>query len=102
MLLGGLTLLLSSVLRADWMIAFLVSVLQSVLYGLDKGGAPLSAFSKLLLNALPPFQIASSAAGPVGYPSGAELTHGVLYGAGLLVLALIVLTLRPLGSGGRA
>jgi len=102
LLLGGLTLALSTVLRADWMIAFLISVLQSVLYSLDKNGAPLNAFSKLLIHALPPFQIGTSAFGAAGYPTGSELTHGLLYGAGLLVLALAALTLRPLGSGGRA
>ena len=102
LLLGGLTLLLSTVLRADWMIAFLVSVLQSVLHGLDKAGAPLSAFSRLLLRALPPFQLGAAEAGATGYPGGGELTHGLLYGAALLALAVVVLTLRPLGSGGRA
>lgn len=101
-LLGGLTFALSTLLRADWMIAFLISVLQSVLYGLQQNGAPLSTFSKLLLRVLPPFQTGSSSFGTMAYPSTPELTHALVYGAALLALALAVLALRPLGSGGRA
>lgn len=101
-LLGGLTFALSTLLRADWMIAFLISVLQSVLYGLQQNGAPLSTFSKLLLRVLPPFQTGSSSLGTMAYPSTPELTHALVYGAALLALALAVLALRPLGSGGRA
>ncbi len=102
LLLGGLTFAFSTLLRADWMFAFLFSVLESVLWGLERNGAPLSAFSKLLVRVLPPFHTGLGGFGAMAYPTGAELTHALLYGTGLLAIALAVLTFRPMGSGGRA
>lgn len=102
LLLGGLTFALSTLLRADWMIALLLSILQGVLYTLERSDAPLSGFTRMLVHALPPFQAGSVGLGALAYPSGSELTHAVLYGAGLVAIALVVLAFRPLGSGGRA
>jgi hypothetical protein len=102
LLLGGLTFALSTVLRADWLIAFLISVLQGVLHTLERSGAPLSGFTKTLTLVLPPFHASSVGFGTITYPTGQELAHVLLYGTGLMALALSVLALRPLGSGGRA
>ena len=105
LLLGGLTFTLSTVVRVDWLIAFLIQILQSVLYGLDQAGAPISGFTRALAHALPPFQFTSTRTAffsSVGYASTADLTHALLYGLGLLMLGFAVLTLRPMGSGGRA
>ena len=102
LLLGGLTFALSTVVRTDWLIAFLVSILQSVLYSLEQSGAPLSGFTRALTRGLPPFEIGSVGMGAVSYPTPGELTHALLYGAGLVAIALLVLRFRPLGSGGRA
>ena len=109
LLLGGLTFALSTVVRADWAIAFTVSMLQSILYGLEKAGAPLSAFTKWLAHVLPPFHLGSTATmSPAAlgvptsaYPTGAELLHALSYGVGILGVAMAVLRFRPLGSGGR-
>lgn len=102
LLLGGLTFALSTLLRADWMIAFLVSILQSVLHTLAESGVALGTPTRVLLRLLPPFHLASGTGVPLSYPSGPELTYALLYGAGVLALALLLVTLRPLGSGGRA
>ena len=115
LLLGGLTFAFSTFIRGDWVFAFTISVTQSILYGLERFGAPLSGFTKTLGHLLPPFHVGSvnwpggagGRAGSVwqalqiGYPSGSELTHAVLYGLGILLVALAVLSFRPLGSGGR-
>ena len=110
LLLGGLTFAFSTVLRADWVFAFTISLVQSILHGLERVGAPLSEFTRLLAHALPPLHIGSAEGlasrfvqgGRLAYPTSGELTHALLYGAGILCLALAVLRVRPLGSGGRA
>jgi len=103
LLLGGLTFALSTAVRVDWLIAFLIQILQGVLYGLEKAGAPISGFTKALSHALPPLQFTSTGfMSPAGYPSSSDLTHVLLYGFGLLAIGFAVLTLRPMGSGGRA
>lgn len=102
LLLGGLTFAFSTAIRADWAFAFTVSIVHSMLYGLERAGAPLTSFTKSVAHALPPFHLGSS--GPLGlsgYPNGAELLHALLYGAAILGAATAVLLLRPLGSGGR-
>jgi hypothetical protein len=103
LLLGGLTFLLSTLLRADWLIAFLVSILETVLHGLETNGVALGALTRALARVLPPFHVAAQGirVAPT-YPSSADLTHAVLYGIGLVALAVTLLMYRPLGSGGRA
>ncbi|MGQ0702802.1 MAG: hypothetical protein ACT4PM_06685 [Gemmatimonadales bacterium] len=113
LLLGGLTFAFSTVIRGDWVFAFTISVVQSILRLLELSGAQLSGFTRTLAHVMPPFHVGStgltgsspaalrSLSLSVVYPSGSELTHALLYGAGILALALAVLTFRPLGSGGR-
>ncbi len=103
LLLGGLTFGLSTVVRADWAIAFLVSLVQTILHGLDSAGMPLGAFSRLLSRGLPPFHLGSFAmTSTPAYPTGPEMLHAALYGIGILSVTMLVLRYRPLGSGGRA
>ena len=102
LLLGGLTFALSTVSRVDWLIAFLISILQGVLSGMTRAGVELRGFTAVLRELLPPFHLSEVGFGPLRYATGSELAHTVLYGAGLLALALLALNLRPLGSGGRA
>lgn len=102
LLLGGLTFGLSTVVRADWAIAFVLSVVQPLLHALERSGAALGAFTRGLVRVLPPFHVVSTGFGQgSGYPTGGELLHAILYGAGILILTLMVLRYRPLGSGGR-
>lgn len=99
LLLGGLVFLLSTVLRSDWLIALLLFVLQTALQAAQRGGVELGIITRNLARALPPFHLGSIT---TTYPSSLELTHALLYGLGLVVTAMVVLTHRPMGSGGRA
>lgn len=102
LLLGGLTFALSSVVRADWAIAFVVSAVQSILHGLEVAGIALNSFTRAVAHLLPPFHVGSfSMMQTPGYPSGSELLHALLYGAGILLVTMLLLRFRPLGSGGR-
>jgi hypothetical protein len=102
LLLGGLTFAFSSVVRADWAIAFVLSAVQSILHGLEVAGIAMSGFTRAILQLLPPFHVGSfSMLQAPGYPTGPELFHALLYGAGILLVTMLVLRFRPLGSGGR-
>lgn len=106
LLLGGITFGFSTVVRADWAVAFVLSAVQSILHGLEVAGVGLSSFTRLVAHVLPPFHVGSitttfSMTSVPGYPTGAETLHALLYGAGILLATMLVLRLRPLGSGGR-
>lgn len=102
LLLGGLTFGLSTVVRADWAVAFVLSAVQGILRGLAVAGIPLSGFTRTVLHMLPPFHVGSFAMTQApGYPAGSELLYALLYGAGILLVTMVVLLFRPLGSGGR-
>ena len=102
LLLGGVTFAFSSVVRADWAVAFVLSAVQSILHGLEVAGVALSSFTRTVAHVLPPFHVGSFAMMQVpGYPTGSELVHALLYGAGILLVTMLVLRFRPLGSGGR-
>lgn len=99
LLLGGLIFFLSTFLRYDWLFGLLVLIVQSVLYSLHRNGIDLPAVWDFVLTILPPIYLASLNS---PFPSGSALTHVLLYGIGLVVAALILLRLRPLGAGGRS
>ncbi|MEP7324771.1 MAG: hypothetical protein ABI836_02385 [Gemmatimonadota bacterium] len=100
---GGLTFLVSTTWRADWLIALLVLVLQSILAGFSAAPAAmqmhLSPFWDFIFRILPPFHLVSVNAQPL---TGPHLAHVLLYGAGLVLAALALLRWRPLGAGGRS
>lgn len=100
LLLGGLVFLVSTVLRADWLLGLMVFMLQSLLNGLyHSAQIDLSSFWVFVYQLLPPFHLTTLNAPPL---TGPYLTHVLLYGAGLVLAALAVLRWRPLGAGGRA
>lgn len=106
LLLGGVTFGFSTVVRADWAVAFVLSAVQTILHGLEVSGVALSSFTRLVAHVLPPFHVGSltttfSMTTVPEYPTGAETLHALLYGAGILLAAMLVLRYRPLGSGGR-
>ena len=102
LLLGGITFGFSTVVRADWAVAFVLSAVQSILHGLEVAGVGLSSFTRTVAHILPPFHVGSFSMMQVpGYPTGSELVHALLYGAGILLVTVLVLRFRPLGSGGR-
>ena len=92
--------LLSTVLRSDWLIALLIYILQTVLQAVMRNGAELGPITRAIAGGLPPFQIGSAA--QATYPTPVELAGALLYGLALVVTAVLVLSFRPMGSGGRA
>jgi hypothetical protein len=100
LLLGGLVFLVSTVLRADWLLAFMIYMLQSMLFSFHSSpNFQLPGFWDFLYRILPPFHLVSVNTLPL---TGPRLAHVLLYGAGLVLAALAVLRWRPLGAGGRA
>ncbi len=103
LLIGGLVLLASTITSRDWLLAFLIYFLQARLQNLKdlfgSLGNELPRSVELLHAVLPPFHLASPVA---ELPTGAGLVHVLAYGGAMVLLALLVLAWRPLGSGGRA
>ena len=97
--LGGLIFFFSAFTRGDWLLGLLVLIVHSVLSALKQGGVDLPATWDFVLTILPPLHL-SSVNRPV--PVGPDLYHVLLYGAGLVLAALLLLRLRPLGAGGRS
>lgn len=103
LLLGGLTFALSTVLRRDWAIALLILVLQSALHGITAGNDEASPFTRGLLAVLPPFDRAQiDPRMNLSVPYLGDLYDALVYGALLVAVAIVVLSRRPLGSGGRS
>lgn len=99
-LLGGLIFLSSALIRIDWLVGFMVLMLQSMLHNFHNVPTlKLPAFWETFYRMLPPFHLTN-----VNAPSltTTQLIHVLLYGAGLVLAALAVLRWRPLGVGGRA
>lgn len=103
LLIGGVVLLASTATSRDWLVAFLVYFLQARLHDvttiLERAAQPVPKAIAFLDTVLPPFHLVNRGD---GLPAGGDLFHVVGYGAALVVTALLVLTYRPLGSGGRA
>lgn len=95
LLLASATLLVSLFIARGWLIVFLLDVVQSVLEGITRTGvAP--KWLGWLHNALPPFHL-MGAAQPL--PHGGPLWQVLGYGGGMLIAALVLLRVRPLGAG---
>lgn len=99
LLIGSAVFLASTLLKWDWLLVFLLSFAQGGLHNISLFGAELPRTLDLIYRALPPFHLINPN-GPV--LEGRPLLHVIAYGAAMLVCALLVLTFRPLGSGGRA
>lgn len=103
LLIGGVVFLASTVTPRDWLVAFLVYFLQARLHDvvgiLERAEQDIPRLMVMLHTILPPFHLVNRGD---GLPTGLDLLHVVAYGLGLVVAALLVLTFRPLGSGGRA
>jgi hypothetical protein len=99
LLIGGAVFLLSVLTRRDWLLVFIIATAQKIIAGLVQSGLPISKVLKASWQALPPFHLIRP-----GQPvlQGTELVHVVAYGLTMVVVALVLLRVRPLGSGGRA
>ena len=103
LLIGGAVLLFSTVTARDWLVVFFVYFMQGRLSDarelLNRMGNDVPWAVDWLVTVLPPFHLVTPGS---GLPSGGDLVHAVGYGLGLVLVAVAVLHVRPLGSGGRA
>lgn len=107
LLLGGLVFAWSTFGRRDWAIGLSIYLGQSALHTAKTAGLP---FPRWLLGAepyLPPFHLVQFGRlegrefAPASLPAGIDLAHYLLYAVGLLAIGVVVLRIRPMGSGGR-
>lgn len=103
LLIGGTVLLLSTVTARDWLVAFMVYFFQLRLHDVNEMLVRMEQevhwALDLAVRILPPFHLITPTEGP---PAGADLVHVLGYGLGMVILAVVILDRRPLGSGGRA
>lgn len=99
LLVGGAVFLLSVFSRRDWLIVFVVGSVQQAFESVVHMGVPVNPALKAVWQALPPFHLLKPG-GPM--LEGMPLLHVVSYGLAMTVTALVLLRVRPLGSGGRA
>lgn len=98
-LLGGTSLLCSTVSRNGWAYAAAVYVVAGVVGQAYAAGVD-RWWVTLLHHVLPPFHLLNIASATL--PGPGRLALVVAWGAGLVGLALVVIARRPLGAGGRA
>lgn len=103
LLIGSACLLFSNFTAKDWLVVFLLSFLQGRLALIVEQGAKfgleLPQWLVVVKKILPPFSLINPMK-PVLH--GNELLHVLAYGVAMLVVALVIVQVRPLGSGGRA
>lgn len=103
LLVGGTVLLASVFTSRDWLFAFAITFIQARLDDIIKLMAMSKTEPPTMLTwahrLLPPYHLIS----PItGVPKGEDLLHVVGYGVGLVAIAVVLLVVKPLGSGGRA
>lgn len=103
LLIGSACVLLSNFTGKDWLLVFLLSFLERQLAILvtasTKFGMNLPEWLKWVKKVLPPFDLINPLEPRL---HGTALLHVLAYGVAMLVLALVIVQKRPLGSGGRA
>lgn len=103
LLIGGTVLLASVFTARDWLIAFALTFLQARLDDVIRLMAMTKTEPPTLVSwahrLLPPFHLVTPLK---GLPEGQDLLHVIAYGGGMVAIALVLLAVKPLGSGGRA
>ena len=103
LLIASASLLLSNFTSRDWLVVFLLAAMQRQLAVVVNSGRnfgiELPDFLVWTYQILPPFHLINPLK-PVLH--GHELLHVLGYGVAMLVAALVIVQVRPLGSGGRA
>lgn len=99
LLIAGTVFLLSLFTRRDWLLVFIIAQAQRGIASMVDAGLPISSSIKAVWSVLPPFHLILPGK-PVLH--GTALIHVVAYGLAMVVVALVLLRVRPLGSGGRA
>lgn len=108
LVLGGLVFCWSTIGRRDWAIGLTIYFAHGTITSAERAGATLPAWVETIYRVLPPFHLLDFG-GPGGdgvrppvLPAGVtEWAHLVGYGVALLGIGVVVLRLRPMGSGGR-
>jgi hypothetical protein len=99
LLIGGAVFLVSSIGRFDWLFIFLLATAQGGLAATRRLAMELPTALEWISRVLPPFHLIDPGAPLL---SGRPLLHVLGYGTAMVLTALLILTYRPLGSGGRA
>lgn len=103
LLVGSACLLFSNFLAKDWLLVFFLSFFQQRLATVIEMGAKFGAevpqWLVMVKKVLPPFHLINPLEPAL---QGRELAHVLIYSAAMLVVALLIVQTRPLGSGGRA
>lgn len=103
LLIASACLLLSNFTPRDWLIVFLLGVVErplaAAMAASRNAGVELPDVLRWTAKILPPFHLIDPMK-PVLH--GNELLHVLGYGVAMLVAALVIVQVRPLGSGGRA
>ena len=103
LLVGGTVLLASVFTARDWLFTFAITFTQARLDDIIRLMTMSKTEPPTMLSwahtLLPPYHLIS----PVkGIPAGNDLFHVIGYGVALVAVALVLLVVKPLGSGGRA
>ncbi|MEP6590312.1 MAG: hypothetical protein ABJC19_03930 [Gemmatimonadota bacterium] len=103
LLVGSACLLFSNFTARDWLVVFLLSFMQQrlaqVVEASGNFGVTLPTWLVWLEKTLPPFHLINAMKPAL---HGNELLHVLGYGVAMLAAALVIVQVRPLGSGGRA
>ncbi|MES2123552.1 MAG: hypothetical protein V4503_02570 [Gemmatimonadota bacterium] len=103
LLIGSACLLISNVSARDWLLVFLLAFMQQRLAQVIEASASMGLtmpdFLVWAYKILPPFHLINPMKPAL---HGNELLHVLGYGVAMLVAALVIVQVRPLGSGGRA
>lgn len=104
LLLGGLVFCWSAFGRRDWAIALSLYLAEGAVHSAQQQQFPLPEIFFQVNRFLPPFHLVDFGVVTqpgVILPSGTGWVHFIGYGAGLVAAGLLVLRLRPMGSGAR-
>ena len=103
LLIGSACLLFSNFTARDWLVVFLLSFMQQrlaqVIEASGNFGVTLPDSLVWFYKALPPFHLINAMKPAL---HGNALWHVLGYGVAMLAAALVIVQVRPLGSGGRA
>lgn len=103
LLVGSACLLMSNISARDWLLVFLLAFVQQrlaqVILASSSMGITVPDWLVWTYKVLPPFHLINTLKPAL---HGHELLHVLGYGVAMLVAALVIVQVRPLGSGGRA
>lgn len=103
LMVGGAVFLFSTLTSRDWLVVFILTFAQGrineIVRMLRRTDTEVPWLLDLVWRILPPFDLITPMK---GLPEGSDLAQVLAWGVGMLVVGVLLLVFRPLGSGGRA